>query len=92
MNENILIVAHESIQTRSLLQGLRGIGIPAHLLPGARSSIAFSKIAARPSSSSIRRFRICPVLICAGLSKAKSVRSPFLFCFCWMTRTINSRP
>jgi two-component system OmpR family response regulator len=43
MNENILIVAHESIQTRSLLQGLRGIGLPAHLLPGARTSIAWLK-------------------------------------------------
>jgi two-component system, OmpR family, phosphate regulon response regulator PhoB len=43
MNENILIVAHESIQIRSLLQGLRGIGLPAHLLTGARSSIAWLK-------------------------------------------------
>jgi two-component system phosphate regulon response regulator PhoB len=43
MNENILIVAHESMPTRSLVQGLRGIGIPAHLLPGARSTIALLK-------------------------------------------------
>jgi two-component system, OmpR family, phosphate regulon response regulator PhoB len=43
MNENILIVANESIQTRSLLQGLKGIGIPAHLLSDARSMMAFLK-------------------------------------------------
>jgi two-component system phosphate regulon response regulator PhoB len=43
MNENILIVANESIQTRSLLQGLTGIGIPAQLLSDARSVMAFLK-------------------------------------------------
>ena len=43
MNENILIVANESIQTRSLLQGLRGIDIPAQLLSNARSMMAFLK-------------------------------------------------
>jgi two-component system, OmpR family, phosphate regulon response regulator PhoB len=43
MNENILIVAYESIQTRSLLQGLRGIGLPAQLLSDARSMMAFLK-------------------------------------------------
>jgi two-component system, OmpR family, phosphate regulon response regulator PhoB len=41
MNENILIVANESIQTKGLFQGLRGIGIPAHLLTNARAAIAF---------------------------------------------------
>jgi two-component system, OmpR family, phosphate regulon response regulator PhoB len=43
MNENILIVANESIQIRSLLQGLRGIGIPAQLLSDARSVMGFLK-------------------------------------------------
>ena len=43
MNENILIVANESIQIRSLLQGLRDIGLPAQLLSDARSMMAFLK-------------------------------------------------
>ena len=41
MNEKVLIAANESIRTRGLLQGLRGIGIAAHLLPSARSTMAF---------------------------------------------------
>ncbi len=41
MNENVLIAANESIQIRGVLQGLRGIGIPARLLPSARSAMAF---------------------------------------------------
>jgi two-component system phosphate regulon response regulator PhoB len=41
MNENVLVAANESIHTRGLLQGLRGIGIAAHLLPSARSTMAF---------------------------------------------------
>jgi len=41
MNENVLIAATESIQTRGVLQALRGIGISAHLLPSARSTMAF---------------------------------------------------
>jgi two-component system, OmpR family, phosphate regulon response regulator PhoB len=43
MNENVLVVANESVQTRGLLQGLRGIGISGYLLPSARSTIAFLK-------------------------------------------------
>jgi two-component system, OmpR family, phosphate regulon response regulator PhoB len=43
MNDHILIVANESIQTAALLQGLCGIGAPVHLLPNARSAIAFLK-------------------------------------------------
>ena len=43
MNENILIVAPESLQTRNLLQGLRGIGIPAYFVAAGRSSIALLK-------------------------------------------------
>jgi len=41
VNENVLIAATESIQTRGVLQALRGIGISAHLLPSARSTMAF---------------------------------------------------
>jgi two-component system, OmpR family, phosphate regulon response regulator PhoB len=41
MNEHVLIAANESIQIRGVLQGLRGIGIPAHLQPSARSAMAF---------------------------------------------------
>jgi two-component system, OmpR family, phosphate regulon response regulator PhoB len=44
MNDHILIVANESIQTKSLLQGLKGIGTPVHLLSTARSTIAFLKV------------------------------------------------
>ena len=43
MNKSILIVANESIQTRGPLQGLGSIGITAHLLPNARSTMAFLK-------------------------------------------------
>jgi two-component system, OmpR family, phosphate regulon response regulator PhoB len=43
MNENVLIVADESTQTRGLLQGLRGIAVPAHLLPTGRAATAFLK-------------------------------------------------
>src|ERR1700754_2897203 len=43
MNENVLVVANESIQTKSLLQGLRSIGIPANLLTTARTAMAFLK-------------------------------------------------
>jgi two-component system, OmpR family, phosphate regulon response regulator PhoB len=43
MNENILIVANESLPTKGLLQGLRGIGISPHLLSHARSAMAFLK-------------------------------------------------
>jgi two-component system, OmpR family, phosphate regulon response regulator PhoB len=43
MNDHILIVANESIHTKALLQGLRGIGSPAHLLTTARAAIAFLK-------------------------------------------------
>lgn len=41
MNKNILIAANESANTKGLLQGLKGMGIPAHLLPSARSTMAF---------------------------------------------------
>jgi two-component system, OmpR family, phosphate regulon response regulator PhoB len=40
MNENVLVVAHESIHTRGVLQGLRSIGVSARLLPSARSTMA----------------------------------------------------
>src|SRR3984957_10634711 len=43
MNEHILIVADESAQTQGLLQGLRGIALPAHLLPTGRAAMAFLK-------------------------------------------------
>jgi two-component system, OmpR family, phosphate regulon response regulator PhoB len=41
MNKNVLIVANESANTKGLLQGLKGMGIPAHLLSSARSTMAF---------------------------------------------------
>jgi two-component system phosphate regulon response regulator PhoB len=40
MNENVLVAANESIHTRGVLQGLRGIGISARLLPSAHSTMA----------------------------------------------------
>src|ERR1700676_3073183 len=40
MNKNVLIAANESANTKGLLQGLKGMGIPAHLLCTARSTIA----------------------------------------------------
>ena len=40
MNENVLVAANESIHTRRVLQGLRGIGISARLLPSAHSTMA----------------------------------------------------
>lgn len=43
MNENILIVADESIQTRGLVHQLRGVGFSAHLLPNARSAMTLLK-------------------------------------------------
>jgi two-component system phosphate regulon response regulator PhoB len=43
MNQNILIVADESVQTQGLLRGLRGVSLPAHLLPDARSTLALLK-------------------------------------------------
>ena len=43
MNEHILIVADESTQTQGLLQGLRGLALPAHLLPTGRAAMAFLK-------------------------------------------------
>jgi two-component system phosphate regulon response regulator PhoB len=43
MNEKILIVAPDSMPTRALLQGLRGIGISGQFLSSARSTMAFLK-------------------------------------------------
>ena len=43
MNQNILIVANESLQTQGLIRGLRGVSLPAHLLPDARSALALLK-------------------------------------------------
>jgi two-component system phosphate regulon response regulator PhoB len=43
MNQNILIVANESVQTQGLARGLRGVGLPTRLLPDARSTLAFLK-------------------------------------------------
>jgi len=40
MNQNIVIVANESVQTQGLVRGLRGVSLPTHLLPGARSALA----------------------------------------------------
>ena len=48
MNQNILIVANESVQTQGILRGLRGVGLPAHLLPDARSTLALLKIRVQP--------------------------------------------
>jgi two-component system response regulator PrrA len=41
MNKSVLIAAYESANTKDLLQGLKGMGIPAHLLSTARSTMAF---------------------------------------------------
>ena len=41
MNKNVLIAANESAHTKGLLQGLKGMGISAHLLSTARSTMAF---------------------------------------------------
>jgi two-component system phosphate regulon response regulator PhoB len=41
MNKNVLIAANESAQTKGLLQGLKGMGIPGYLLSTARSTMAF---------------------------------------------------
>ena len=41
MNKSVLIAANESANTKGLLQGLKGMGIPAHLLSTARSTMAF---------------------------------------------------
>jgi two-component system phosphate regulon response regulator PhoB len=41
MNKNVLIAANESAHTRGLFQALNGMGIPAHLLSTARSTMAF---------------------------------------------------
>ncbi len=43
MNQNILIVANESVQAQGLVRGLRGVSLPTHLLPDARSTIALLK-------------------------------------------------
>jgi two-component system, OmpR family, phosphate regulon response regulator PhoB len=43
MNQNILIVAKESVQTHGLVRGLRGVSFPTHLLPDARSTLALLK-------------------------------------------------
>jgi DNA-binding response OmpR family regulator len=43
MNDNILVVADESIQTRDLVHQLRAAGFCAYLLPNARSTIAVLK-------------------------------------------------
>jgi two-component system, OmpR family, phosphate regulon response regulator PhoB len=43
MNENILIAAKESTQTRAVVQALRGVGLAARLLPDARSTLALLK-------------------------------------------------
>jgi two-component system phosphate regulon response regulator PhoB len=43
MNQNILIVANESVQTQGVARGLRGVSLPTHLLPDARSTLALLK-------------------------------------------------
>jgi two-component system phosphate regulon response regulator PhoB len=43
MNENILIAAKESTQTRAVVQALRGVGFAARLLPDASSTLALLK-------------------------------------------------
>ena len=43
MSGKILIVANKSIQTRDLVQGLKGVGLYAHTLPDARSTLSFLK-------------------------------------------------
>ena len=40
MNKSVLIAANESANTKGVLQGLKGMGIPAHLLSTARSTMA----------------------------------------------------
>ena len=39
MNQNILIVASESVQIQGLVRGLRGASFSTHLLPDARSTL-----------------------------------------------------
>ena len=43
MNQNILIVAKESVQTQGLVRGLRAVGFPTHLVSDARSTLALLK-------------------------------------------------
>jgi two-component system, OmpR family, phosphate regulon response regulator PhoB len=43
MYDKILIVANESIQTRDLVQSLKGVSLHAHTLPNARSALSFLK-------------------------------------------------
>ena len=43
MNQNILIVANESLQAQGLIRGLRGVSLPTHLVPDARSTLAWLK-------------------------------------------------
>jgi two-component system phosphate regulon response regulator PhoB len=43
MNQNILIVANDSLQTQGLIRGLRGVSLPTHLVPDARSTLALLK-------------------------------------------------
>jgi two-component system phosphate regulon response regulator PhoB len=43
MNESILVVANESIQTRGFVHALRGVGLATRLLPNARSTLAVLK-------------------------------------------------
>jgi len=43
MNQNILIVANESLPVQGLIRGLRGVSLPTHLVPDARSTLAWLK-------------------------------------------------
>jgi two-component system, OmpR family, phosphate regulon response regulator PhoB len=43
MNENVLIVANQSLQTKSLFQALKSLDIHPHLLPDARSAMVYLK-------------------------------------------------
>lgn len=43
MSGKILIVANKSIQTRDLVQSLKGVSLYAHTLPDARSTLSFLK-------------------------------------------------
>jgi two-component system, OmpR family, phosphate regulon response regulator PhoB len=43
MNENVLIVANQSLQTKGLFQALRSLGVHPHLLPDARSAMVYLK-------------------------------------------------
>jgi two-component system, OmpR family, phosphate regulon response regulator PhoB len=43
MNENILFVGNDSIQTRGFVQAVRGVGLAARLLPDAGSTLAMLK-------------------------------------------------